>query len=94
MMTSFLIPGGTAEQMRALNDLKRVCTTREVVEFYCEYYGPANRAYAALDEHGRAALLADLEALWTQHNKATDGGTKYDGEYLEVIAVREQPEER
>jgi len=61
---------------------------RKVAEFYCEYYGPTNRAHASLDETKRTALLADLEALWTRHNKATDGGTKYDGEYLEVIAVR------
>lgn len=64
---------------------------RKVAEFYCEYYGPTNRAYASLDETKRAALLGDLEALWARHNGATDGGTKYDGEYLEVIAVRDQP---
>lgn len=29
MFTSFLIPGGTPEQMRALNELERVCTTGE-----------------------------------------------------------------
>src|SRR5262245_10243151 len=61
---------------------------RKVAEFYCTYYGPTNRAHAALDEPRRAALLDDLEALWSRHNKAGDGGTKYDGEYLEVVAVR------
>jgi SAM-dependent methyltransferase len=61
---------------------------RKVAEFYCEYYGPTNRAYASLDETRRAAFLNDLEALWTQHNKTTDGGTKYESEYLEVVAVR------
>jgi hypothetical protein len=61
---------------------------RKVAEFYCEYYGPTNRAYASLDETKRATFLADLEALWAQHNTSTDGGTKYLGEYLEVIAVR------
>jgi SAM-dependent methyltransferase len=61
---------------------------RKVAEFYCEYYGPTNRAYASLDEPRRAALLTDLEALWTAHNTAVDGGTRYEGEYLEVVAVR------
>jgi SAM-dependent methyltransferase len=61
---------------------------RKVAEFYCTYYGPTNRAHAALDEPRRAALLDDLEALWSRHNKVGDGGTKYDGEYLEVVAVR------
>ena len=67
---------------------------RKVAEFHCEYYGPTNRAYAALEEPGRAALLADLETLWTAHNSAVDGGTRYEGEYLEVVAVRAQPRGR
>ena len=61
---------------------------RKVAEFYCEYYGPTNRAYAALEGPRRAVLLADLEALWTAHNTAVDGGTRYEGEYLEVVVVR------
>jgi hypothetical protein len=61
-------------------------------EFYCEYYGPTNRAFASLDGMRRDALLAELEALWGQHNKAADGGTQYHGEYLEVVAVRIQPQ--
>ena len=60
----------------------------KVAEFYCAYYGPTHRAHASLDETRRAALLADLEALWSRYNKATDGGTKYDGEYLEVTGIR------
>jgi SAM-dependent methyltransferase len=60
----------------------------KVVEFYREFYGPTNRAFAALDEGRQAVLRKDLEALWTQHNEATDGGTRYGGEYLEVVAVR------
>jgi len=36
---------------------------RKVAEFYCEYYGPTNRAYASLDETKRAAFLTDLAAL-------------------------------
>jgi SAM-dependent methyltransferase len=61
---------------------------RKVAEFYCDYYGPANRARASLDEERRALLLGDLEALWTAHNTASNGGTSYGGEYLEVVAVR------
>jgi SAM-dependent methyltransferase len=64
---------------------------RKVAEFYCTYYGPTNRAHASLEDTKREALLADLEALWTQRNRSTNGGTEYLGEYLEVIAVRDQP---
>jgi 2-polyprenyl-3-methyl-5-hydroxy-6-metoxy-1,4-benzoquinol methylase len=60
----------------------------EVVEFYRSYYGPTNRAFAALDDAGQAALRRDLEELWSEHNQATDGTTRYGSEYLEVIATR------
>lgn len=59
----------------------------EVVEFYRSYYGPTNRAFGALDAVGQAALRRDLEQLWRQHNRATDGTTRYDAEYLEVEAI-------
>jgi SAM-dependent methyltransferase len=60
----------------------------KVVEFFRTYYGPTNRAFAALDPSGQAALQGDLELLWTQHNLATDGNTRYTAEYLEVVARR------
>jgi 2-polyprenyl-3-methyl-5-hydroxy-6-metoxy-1,4-benzoquinol methylase len=62
----------------------------EVVEHYRTYYGPINRAFEALDASGQAALRRDLEQLWTEHNRATDGTTRYDAEYLEVDAIRGQ----
>jgi hypothetical protein len=61
----------------------------EVVEHFRTYYGPMNRAFSALDDAGQDALRRDLEQLWTEHNSATDGTTRYDSEYLEVVAVRE-----
>ncbi len=60
----------------------------DVVKFYRDLYGPTNRAFAALDEHGQQALQGDLEQLWTGWNTATDGSTRYDSEYLEVVAIR------
>jgi SAM-dependent methyltransferase len=60
----------------------------EVVEFFRTYYGPTNRAFAALNERGQAVLRSDLVALWTQHNRAANGATAADPEYLEVIALR------
>ena len=61
----------------------------EVVEHFRTYYGPMNRAFSALDDARRDALRRDLEQLWTEHNSDTDGTTRYDSEYLEVVAVRE-----
>jgi len=60
----------------------------DAVEFFRAWYGPTQRAFAALDEAGQAALRRDLERLWTEHNLATDGSTRIAAEYLEVIATR------
>ena len=61
----------------------------EVVEQFRLYFGPTVKAFGALDEAGQAALRSDLEALWTEHNQATDGTTQVESEYLEVRAVKE-----
>ena len=60
----------------------------EVVEHFRNFFGPTVKAFAGLDENGQAALQRDLEQLWTEHNRATDGTTEVESEYLEVIAVR------
>ena len=60
----------------------------EVVEFFRVYYGPTNRAFAALDAAGQAALRHDLEQLWAGNNRARDGSTHVEAEYLEVVAIR------
>ena len=60
----------------------------DVVEYFRMYYGPTQRAFAALDENGQAALRKDLEQAWSENNKATDGSTEVDAEYLEVVAIK------
>lgn len=60
-----------------------------VVEFFRTYYGPTNKAFAALDEEKQTALRKDLEQLWAQCSPATDDTTSLDSEYLEVIAIRQ-----
>ena len=81
---------------RGIADLK--CTPRfyrfdypfppdEVVKFYRTNYGPMSRAFASLDENGKASLRSEVVRHWSAHNQATDGTTKVDAEYLEVIAT-------
>jgi ubiquinone/menaquinone biosynthesis C-methylase UbiE len=60
----------------------------EVVEFFRQYYGPTNRAFASLNDEGQARLRQDLEMLWTTHNRAGADCTTVFGEYLEVIGIR------
>ncbi|HEX6717994.1 MAG TPA: methyltransferase domain-containing protein, partial [Pyrinomonadaceae bacterium] len=60
----------------------------DVVEHFRAYYGPTQKAFGALDEEKQAALRKDLEQLWSANNRATDGTTLVDAEYLEVRAIR------
>ena len=61
----------------------------ETVEFFRQYYGPTQRAFAALDASAQVALRRDLVELQTAHNIAgTPGTTEVAAEYLEVVAVR------
>jgi SAM-dependent methyltransferase len=59
-----------------------------VVDMFRKCYGPTNRAFGAIDAAGQAALASDLVRLWTDANRATDGTTRVDAEYLAVRAAR------
>ena len=59
-----------------------------VVEFFRANYGPMSRAFASLNGEGQEALRSELVSLWSAHNKAVDGTTKVNAEYLQVIANR------
>jgi len=84
------LDGGVVELQlkRKLYPMKYPFAPAEVVEFFRSYYGPSNRAFAALDADGQAALRSDLEQLWSAHNQAGDGTTAVEAEYLEVVAIR------
>jgi 2-polyprenyl-3-methyl-5-hydroxy-6-metoxy-1,4-benzoquinol methylase len=63
-------------------------TPSDAVEFFRTWYGPTQRAFAALNRAGHSALRHDLVELWTEYNCATDGTTRIYAEYLEVVATR------
>ena len=60
----------------------------EVVEFFRQYYGPTNRAFASLSGDSAKSLRDELEALWSAHNRGGDELTVVAAEYLEVAAIR------
>jgi ubiquinone/menaquinone biosynthesis C-methylase UbiE len=61
----------------------------ETVEFFRQYYGPSQKAFASLDAAAQAALRRDLVELQTANNIAkTPGTTEVAAEYLQVVAVR------
>ncbi|MGA8149528.1 MAG: class I SAM-dependent methyltransferase [Terriglobales bacterium] len=61
---------------------------KEVVEFFRQYFGPTQVAFSRLDQAGQAELASRTEALWMEHNTATDGSTRLEAEYLDVRAIR------
>ena len=63
----------------------------EVVAHFRQYFGPTQKAFDALagDAERQEALRRELENHWTKYNEATDGTTRVQGEYLEVLARRE-----
>jgi SAM-dependent methyltransferase len=60
----------------------------DVVEHFRKYFGPTQKQFEMLDENGQAALRSDLTALWESANEATDGTTKVESEYLDVLATK------
>ena len=63
---------------------------KEVVEYFRKYFGPAIKAFDALeaDVDKQAALRRDLVQLWTGQNQRSDGTTFVESEYLEVNATK------
>lgn len=60
----------------------------KVVDFFIEYYGPTNRAYASLSDEGKKAFRNDLIEMWTRNNIGTPDAVHVQGEYIEVIGTR------
>ena len=59
----------------------------QVVNEFRLWYGPTLRAFASLEEEARNSFRIDLEGLWWENNRANDGTTRVESEYLEVVAV-------
>ncbi|HUF81618.1 MAG TPA: methyltransferase domain-containing protein [Burkholderiales bacterium] len=85
------LSGGASEvsMNRRLVSLTFPFSPPEVVEYWRLYYGPASAAFEALAAPARqAALRRALEQLWSAHNQASDGTTRVESEYLEILATR------
>jgi SAM-dependent methyltransferase len=73
---------------RVMCDFRYPFPPAKVVQLFRDYFGPTQVAFSKLDAKGQAAMAADLERLWSEHNQATDGTTFIPAEYLEVHAIR------
>jgi SAM-dependent methyltransferase len=92
---------GTKERLQALFDgtARQIVTTgrhftfryrspAHFMEVFRTYYGPVNKAFAALDGERQAALLGDLMALIESRNRSGDSTLVLPSEYLEVVVER------
>jgi SAM-dependent methyltransferase len=77
------------ECSRHLYELSYPFSPADVVEFFRANYGPMTSAFASIGAEAQQQLRSELTDLWSRHNRATDGTTKVDAEYLQVIAVRD-----
>jgi SAM-dependent methyltransferase len=76
------------ECSRHLYEFSYPFSPADVVEFFRANYGPMTRAFASIGEEAQHQLRGELTELWSRHNRATDGTTRVDAEYLQVVAVR------
>jgi ubiquinone/menaquinone biosynthesis C-methylase UbiE len=74
------------ETMPVMAQLRYPFSAQGTVEFFRTYFGPTRTAFARLAEDGRESLERDLGRMWAAHNRATDGTTAIEAEYLEVVA--------
>jgi len=63
-------------------------SSKELVQFFRNYFGPTQMTFARLDEKGQQGYSAALEQLWDEYNERAAQGTRVRAEYLEVIATR------
>jgi SAM-dependent methyltransferase len=66
----------------------RFPSPQHFVDHFRTYYGPAHKAFLALDSAGQASLGADLLALFDRFNTGNDGAMRVPSDYLEIGIVR------
>ena len=91
---------GTEERLQELfaDEAKVDIVTRQFVfryrsaqdffDTFITYYGPTVRAWAALDDDGRASLQEQLVAHAAGANRRTDGALAVPSDYVEVVVAR------
>jgi 2-polyprenyl-3-methyl-5-hydroxy-6-metoxy-1,4-benzoquinol methylase len=80
---------GNVRLARRIAVMRYPFSPAETVEFFRQYYGPTQRAFAVLDGPGQDVLRRDLVELQTKSNvSGSHGLTEAHAEYLEVVATR------
>jgi ubiquinone/menaquinone biosynthesis C-methylase UbiE len=90
---------GTEERLKELFAGHRITVKKQVFTFryrsaqhwldiFRTYYGPVNRAFAALDQKGQATLERDIMDLITSFNMPGRDTLAVPSEYLEAVIVK------
>jgi SAM-dependent methyltransferase len=91
---------GTQARLRELFPGHRVEATERTFTFryqspehwldvFKRYYGPTNRAFAALDAGGQVRLEAEIQTLLDGCNRSATGSLVIPSQYLEVVVTRQ-----
>jgi ubiquinone/menaquinone biosynthesis C-methylase UbiE len=82
-----LFPGHTVRATSQIYNF-RYRSAAHWLEIFETYYGPTNRAFAALDAGRQTALRADLDDLLRRMNRGGRESLIVPSEYLEVVVTR------
>jgi hypothetical protein len=66
----------------------RYRSPKHFLQVFETYYGPINRAFAALDMQRQTEFRNDLHALIVRMNQGNDGTMLVPSEYLEVVITK------
>ena len=85
-----LLGEGVSELRMARRDFVfRYDSPAHFTQVFRDFYGPTLVAFASLDDEGRSALAADIEALVRRFDRiGGEGPVAIPGQYLEAVATR------
>lgn len=82
-----LFPGHKVQATKQIFNF-RYKSPQHWLDIFRTYYGPTNRAFAALDSSRQAALQADILDLLNRLNRGGGDTLVVPGEYLEAVVTR------
>lgn len=82
-----LFPGHKVQATKQIFNF-RYKSPQHWLDIFRTYYGPTNRAFAALDSARQAALQADILDLLNRLNRGGSGTLVVPGEYLEAVVTK------
>lgn len=86
-LADLLGPGTLSIERTRRTALQYYRSIDHAVDVFSTYFGPTIRALESLDSDGKEQLRAELEAVFTRYNRATDGTAIVENQYLQTVAT-------